>query len=235
MFSKQKEFDENDFLHLLEMFYCRYRFKLYNTDMEYMFSHYDVIMQSELSDYLICTTDAFHELKFIYTRAKYVVGREEYIQKIKEQYDKHIRLLQYTCRLISDVFDAKKKEDVEKYADRIKNSIYNSYTVEEIYSCLNNKYEMWKSELIHLWIYNNLPDALIGLSIIVAYMLYENNYGEVLKDFKKICFFMANKRNKHFELYDRILNMELVKFECMINKFYFYILVQYQDAPENDA
>lgn len=77
----------------------------------------------------------------------------------------------------------------------------------------------------------NIPD----LSAVAACMLYENNYGKVLKDFKKICSFMANTRNKHSELYDRILNMELVKFECMINKFYFYILVQYQNAPENDA
>ncbi len=77
--------------------------------------------------------------------------------------------------------------------------------------------------------------SMFELSAVVAYMLYENNYGEVLKDFRKVCSYMTNIRNKHSELYNRILDMELVKFECMINKFYFYILVQYQNAPENDT
>ncbi len=191
MFSRQKEFSENDFLHLLEMYYCRYRFDLHNADMDYMLSHYDVIMQSELSDYLVITTDAFHKLKFIYTRANYVVGRKEYIQEIRKHYREQINEIKLACRLIADTVKSG-KNNVENF---------------------------------------NIPD----LSAVAAYMLYENNYGEVLKDFKKICSFMVDIRNKHSELYDRILNMELVKFECMINKFYFYILVQYQNSPENDA
>lgn len=191
MFSRQKNVEENNFLRLLEMYYCRYRFELYNTDMDCLLNNYNVIMQSELSDYLICTTNAFHSLKFIYTRANYVVGRKECVRVIKKYYQKKIREIESSCRLIADTVKSG-KNNVENF---------------------------------------NTPD----LSVIAAYMLYENNYGEVLKDFRKICSYMTNIRNKHSELYNRILNMELVKFECMINKFYFYILVQYQNAPENDT
>ncbi len=191
MFSRQKGFGENNFLHLLEMYYCRYRFDLHKIDMDYMFIHYDVIMQSELNDYLICTTNAFHSLKFIYTRANYVVGRKEYIQEIRKHYQKQIKEIKSACRLIADI--------VKSGGNNVKKI--------------------------------NIPD----LSTVATYMLYENNYGEVLEDFEKICSFMTSTRNKHSEMYNRILDMELVKFECMINKFYFYILVQYQNAPENDA
>jgi len=191
LFSRQKDFKENDFLHLLEMYYCRYRFELYNTDMDCLFNNYNAIMQSELSDYLICTTNAFHKLKFIYTKANYVVGRKEYIQEIRKHYREQINEIKSACRLISDT--------VKSGKNNIKNF--------------------------------NTSD----LSVIATYMLYENNYGEVLKDFRKICSYMTNIRNKYSGMYDRILNMELVKFECMINKFYFYILVQYQNAPEDDT
>lgn len=221
MFSKQKTFSKNDFLYLLEMYYCRYRFELYNVDMNYLIKNYDVILQSELSDYVICTTNAFHKLKFIYTRATYVIGYEEYIREIRMQYDKQIKWLQSTCRLISDIFDANKKEDVKQYIGSLENHVYNSDRMKEIYVCWNNKYENWKSELLHLYFCNNLPNDISGLSVIATYMLYSGNYENVLNDFNQLCSCITDIRNKHSELYDKILDRELIKFECVLNKFYF--------------
>lgn len=68
---------------------------------------------------------------------------------------------------------------------------------------------------------------ILDLSAVVAYMLYENNYGEFLEYFRKFCSFIIDIRNKYSELYDRILNKELIKFEIMLHRFYFYITVQY--------
>ncbi|MCM1507888.1 MAG: hypothetical protein NC177_12270 [Ruminococcus flavefaciens] len=191
LFCKYGSFDEKEFLHFLEMYFCRYRFELYNTDMNCLFSNYDVFTQSELSDYVICTTNAFYKLKFIYTRSNYVVGREEYIRKIRNHYQVQMNEIQSTFRLVYD-------------AVKLGRSIDKNFNIYD-------------------------------LSAVATYMLYKNNYDEVLKKFGKFCSGMADLRKKYSERYDKIMNMNLVKFECTLHKFFFYIIVQYQNAPEDDT
>ena len=70
--------------------------------MGYLLGHYDILMHSELNDYLLYTTDAFHELKFIGTDLK-VVGRKKFIATLKMNYTKQIKELNKTFNATADV------------------------------------------------------------------------------------------------------------------------------------
>lgn len=158
--------------------------------MNCLFNNYDVFTQSELSDYVVCTTNAFHKLKFIYTRSNYVVGREEYIQEIRKQYQEQINEIQSACKLIADAVKSGRN--------------------------INRNF--------------NIPD----LSVIAVYMLYENNYDKVFTKFREFCSGVIDLRKEYSERYDRMLDMKLANFECMLHRFFFYVIMQYLNAPEND-
>lgn len=190
MFSKHGDFEEREFLYFLKMYYCRYRLELYNTDMKFLFDNYDVLIQSELNDYVRYTTNAFHKLKSIYTRARHIYERDEYILEIRRHYQKNIKDIETVCEQVSDAMK----------------------------SGVNNIENL------------NMPEW----SAISVYMLYKNNYSEVWKIFKEIYSEMVNIRNNNPKKYDEILSLELVKFECMLHKFFFYIIVQSLNAPEDD-
>ena len=190
MFSKHGDFEEREFLYFLKMYYCRYRLELYNTDMKFLFDNYDVLIQSELNNYITYTTKAFHKLKSIYTRAKYVYGRDEYILEIGKHYKKNKKDIEMACKQVSDAM--KSGENIEKIC---------------------------------------MPEW----SAMSVYMLYKNNYSEVWKDFRKIYSEMLEIRNNNPKKYDKILNLELVRFECMLHEFFFYIIVQFLNAPEDDT
>ncbi|MDE5582626.1 MAG: hypothetical protein K2J08_02830, partial [Ruminococcus sp.] len=159
-------------------------------DMKCLFSNYDVLMRSELNDYVRYTTNAFHKLKSIYTRARHIYERDEYILEIRRHYQKNIKDIETVCEQVSDAM----KSGV--------NNIENF----------------------------NMPEW----SAISVYMLYKNNYSEVWKIFKEIYSEMVNIRNNNPKKYDEILSLELVKFECMLHKFFFYIIVQSLNASEDD-
>lgn len=190
IFHKYDVFEEKEFLNFLKMYYCRYRFDLYNTDMKCLFSNYDVLMRSELNDYVRYTTNAFHKLKSIYTRARHIYERDEYILEIRRHYQKNIKDIETVCEQVSDAMKSG-VNNIEKF---------------------------------------NMPEW----SAISVYMLYKNNYSEVWKIFKEIYSEMVNIRNNNPKKYDEILSVELVKFECMLHKFLFYIIVQSLNAPEDD-
>ncbi|MGN0605972.1 MAG: hypothetical protein ACI4JM_05575 [Oscillospiraceae bacterium] len=217
-FMIQSSYDESLFSDMLKLYYCRYRFDLYKVDMGYLLGHYDILMQSELSDYLIYTTDAFYKLKFIYSGSK-AVGLKEFISMVKNQYTRLIKELNETFNATADVIKAKKKEDVDKYLNDRFNGEYSDWREDKD----------WKLKFIHLSLSQyNEPFAL---SAIAAYMLYFNDYQTVVNDFMKLCSGMADMR----EEYAKFPVTELIRFECMIYEFYFYILASYQNAPESNA
>lgn len=217
-FMIQKCYEEDDFLCLLKLYFCRYRFDLYKIDMGYLLGHYDILMQSELNDYLIYTTNAFHKLKFIYSGSK-VVGRKEFISMLKNNYIKQIKKLNGTFNAIADVMKAKKKENVEKYLNEIFKEEYSDWKEDED----------WKLKFLHLSLRPcNEP---LALSTIAAYMLYFNDYENVVNDFMTLCSDMADMR----EEYAKFPVIDLIRFECKIYEFYFYILVAYQNSPESNA
>lgn len=216
-FMIQSSYEENFFADMLKLYYCRYRFDLYKVDMGYLLGHYDILMQSELNDYLIYTTDAFHKLKFIYSGSK-AVGLKEFISTVKNQYTRQIKELNKTLNVLADVMKAKKKENVEKYLNKI--------FKEEYFAWREDK--NWKLKFIHLYLHPN--NGTFSLSTIAAYMLYFNDYQTVVNDFMKLCSDMAGMR----EEYAKFPVTNLIRFECMIYQFYFYILVAYQNAPESN-
>lgn len=186
--------------------------------MGYLLGHYDILMHSELNDYLLYTTDAFHELKFIGTDLK-VVGRKKFIATLKMNYTKQIKELNKTFNATADVMKAKKKEDVEEHLNKI--------FKEEYFAWREDK--NWKLNFLHLSFqqYNNT----FALSTVAAYMLYFNDYQTVLNDFKKLCSDMADMR----EEYAKFPLTDLIKFECNIYEFYFYILVECQHTSESNT
>ena len=214
----QSSYEENFFADMLKLYYCRYRFDLYKVDMGYLLGHYDILMQSELNDYLIYTTDAFHKLKFIYSGSK-AVGLKEFISTVKNQYTRQIKELNKTLNVLADVMKAKKKENVEKYLNDIFQEPYSDWRADKD----------WKLKFIHLYLHPN--NGTFSLSTIAAYMLYFNDYQTVVNDFMKLCSDMAGMR----EEYAKFPVTNLIRFECMIYQFYFYILVAYQNAPESNA
>ena len=87
----------------------------------------------------------------------------------------------------------------------------------------------WKLKFLHLSLRPcNEP---LALSTIAAYMLYFNDYENVVNDFMTLCSDMADMR----EEYAKFPVIDLIRFECKIYEFYFYILVAYQNSPESNA
>lgn len=217
-FMIQSCYKESFFSDILRLYYCRYRFDLYRVDMRYLLGNYDLLMQSELNDYLFYTTDAFHKLKFICTESK-VIGRKSFVETLKTNYTKQIKELNETFNATADVMKAKKKEDVEEYLNKI--------FKEEYFAWREDK--NWKLNFLHLSLqqYNNT----LALSIVAAYMLYFNDYQTVLNDFKKLCSDMVYMR----EEYAKFPLTDLIKFECNIHEFYFYILVEYHHTSESST
>lgn len=192
-FRKRKSLEEHDFLQLLEMCYCRYRFELYNIDKDYFLNNYEYLLQSELNDYNNCSIKAFHKLKIMYTKSNNTAGNVSYLDEIKAYYKVQMDIIQSIWKSITETIASGK--------NKIKNS--------------------------------DLPD----LSVIATYLLYKNDeYDKTLEYFRKKCASLMKTRNKNPEFYDNILNtenMDLVKFECLLHKFYFYIMKLSQNVPKD--
>lgn len=104
---------------LLKMFYRDLRFQLLKIDRKYLMSTYDPILKSELKEYALCSGNAFHHLKNLYTHTNYVIGNDELVNHMQNAADDQYTIFKKTIQFISALVSAKSKQDIHGVVENL--------------------------------------------------------------------------------------------------------------------
>ena len=245
-----KQIEESIWNKLLRMFYRDLRFQLSKIDIKYLILTYNPFLKSELREYALCSSRAFHQMKNLYTHTNYAVGNDALVDRMHKAAIEQFKKAKATVRLISSLISAENKEDInnEVVEDlcsqnqpptpiRLASYEPHIYPIEfeDFYLKLDDKDENWKAKLIDAWLSCNF----IGIyessdASVLTYAMYRNKYKFLYNRYQSLCAEVWQIKNEKKEAYWNVLTEKVFHFESMIHNTAFCLFLQHCSCETED-